>query len=92
MGTDEGKALALQLKMINPIPYLLSDEGDSAPYWYVRHGARDRDTSFAIEMEVKYAILNDATIQDANFELAWLQPHSGNYDVPEAFEWIAGIL
>jgi hypothetical protein len=90
--TPEGQALALQAKMVNPIPYLISSDGKSAPYWYVRHGVRDRDTSFAVELELKYAIEGDATIKDANFELAWIQPHSGNYDVPEAYAWLADVL
>jgi hypothetical protein len=93
MGTDAGKAVAMQMKMINPMPYLLSDkEGDSAPYWYVRHGIRDRDTSFAVEIALFYAIQNDKTVKDANYALAYMQPHAGNYDVQEAYSWLAGVL
>ncbi|MDR3363796.1 MAG: alpha/beta hydrolase fold domain-containing protein, partial [Clostridiales Family XIII bacterium] len=98
LGTAEGQAVALQMQMINPIPYLTdrviagTDEGDSAPYWYVRHGVRDRDTSFAVEMEVKYALLNNTQVKDANFELAWIKPHSGDYDVQEAYAWLATAL
>ncbi len=92
MDTADGKAVAKQMKMINPMPYLLSDEGDSAPYWYVRHGMRDRDTSFAVELALFYAIQNDPTVKDANFAIAYMQPHSGNYDVQEAYAWLAGVL
>ena len=91
--TDPGKIVAQQLKMVNPIPYLTSgSEGDSAPYWYVRHGMRDRDTSFAVEALLYYALINDTSIEDVDFEFAWLQPHSGNYDVQEAYEWLADIV
>ena len=45
METEDGKALAKQMEMASPIPYLLSN-GQSAPYWYVHHGMRDRDTAF----------------------------------------------
>ena len=92
MRTKAGKAVAEQMKMINPMPYLLSPEGDSAPYWYVRHGIRDRDTSFAVEVALFYAIQNDQTVKDANFALAYMQPHGGNYDVQEAYGWLAGVL
>jgi hypothetical protein len=88
--TDAGKAVLLQMKMINPMPYLLSDtDGDSAPYWYFRHGMLDRDTSFAVEVALYYAVLNAYDVPNVNFELAWLKPHSGDYDVPEAYEWVA---
>jgi hypothetical protein len=80
------------MKMINPMPYLISDEGDSAPYWYVRHGIRDRDTSFAVEVALFYAIQNDPTVKDANYALAYMQPHGGNYDVQEAYGWLAEVL
>jgi len=87
--TDAGKAVLLQMKMINPMPYLVSDtEGDSAPYWYFRHGMLDRDTSFAVEAALYYAVLNAGGVHNVNFEIAWLKPHSGDYDVPEAYEWV----
>jgi hypothetical protein len=92
MKTRAGKDVVHQMKMINPMPYLISDEGDSAPYWYVRHGMRDRDTSFAVEAALFYALQNDPTVQDANYALAYMQPHGGNYDVQEAYGWLAGVL
>lgn len=90
--TEEGKELSMQLQMSSPIPYLTSDNGDSAPYWYVRHGLRDRDTSFALQTVLYNAILNDDTIADVNFVLPWLQPHSGDYDVQEAYTWLESVL
>ena len=88
--TDAGKAVLLQMKMINPMPYLISDtEGDSAPYWYYRHGMLDRDTAFAVEVALYYAVLNAYGVSNNNFELAWLKGHGGDYDVPEAYEWVA---
>ncbi len=93
MSTDAGKAVTKQMKMINPLPYLLSnEEGDSAPYWYVRHGMRDRDTSFAVEVALFYAIQSDPTVKGANYALAYMQPHAGDYDVQEAYAWLAGVL
>ena len=76
-----------QIKMVSPMPYLNS-AADSAPYWYVRHGVVDRDTAFAVEVALYYGILDDPSVKDVNFELAWLQGHGGNYDVQEAYAWI----
>ena len=88
--TDAGKAVVKQMKMINPMPYLVSDtEGDSSPYWYFRHGMKDRDTSFAVPVALYYAVLNASDVSNVNFNLAWLKPHGGDYDVPEAYEWVA---
>jgi hypothetical protein len=89
--TDAGKAVLKQMKMINPMPYLTSDaaNADSAPYWYYRHGMRDRDTSFPVPVALYYAVLNNSDVSNVNFNLAWLKPHQGDYDVPEAYEWVA---
>jgi hypothetical protein len=86
-----GNKLAAQVKMVSPIPYLNS-AADSAPYWYVRHGLLDRDTAFAVQVVLYAAMRNDPSIKDVNFQLAWLKPHSGNYDVQEAYAWVASVL
>lgn len=85
---NSGKnSLAQQIKLINPIAYL-NTSADSAPYWYVRHGMVDRDTSFAMQVLLYQAIRKDPSIKDVNFKLPYLVGHSGNYDVQEAFSWI----
>lgn len=88
--TAAGKAVVKQMDMIDPMPYLVSDtNGDSAPYWYYRHGMMDRDTSFAVEVAMYYAVLHATGVHNVNFEITWLKPHGGDYDVPEAYEWVA---
>ncbi len=88
-----GSELENQLKLINPIVYLTDDSnGDKAPYWYVRHGLIDRDTAFAIEAELFNAIENNLDVAEVNYALAYLQNHGGNYDVQEAYAWLASIL
>jgi hypothetical protein len=89
--TDAGKAVLQQMKMINPMPYLTGDaaNADSAPYWYYRHGMRDRDTAFPVPVALYYAALSNSDVSNVNFELTWLKTHSGDYDVPEAYEWVA---
>jgi len=87
--TDAGKAVVKQMVMSNPMPYLVSGEGDASPYWYFRHGMKDRDTSFDVPVALYYAVLNASDVSNVNFNLAWLKPHGGDYDVPEAYEWVA---
>ena len=88
-----GSELEKQIKLIDPIPYLIDpSDGDSAPHWYVRHGMRDRDTSFAVELELFYAIQNDPTVKSANYKLTYFKPHGGSDDVQEAYGWLARIL
>jgi hypothetical protein len=83
--------LATQLKLINPLAYL-NTSADTAPYWYVRHGMVDRDTAFAMQTLLVYAIQNDASVKELSFKYPYLVPHSGNYDVQEAFTWIKAKL
>lgn len=93
MKTEAGKYLAFQIKMTCPFDYLTRETNVStAPYWYVRWGMKDRDSSFALETVFYHELLNNSNIRDLNFEFAWLQPHAGNYDAQEAFEWLDSIL
>ena len=86
-----GKGLAGQVRMAAPFAYL-GTAADAAPYWYVRHGTLDRDTAFAIEVALYHAIRSDRSVKDVNFQLAWMQPHAGDYDVTEAYAWLASVL
>lgn len=80
-----------QLRMIDPFAYL-STTADTAPFWYLRWGMIDRDTSFPISLALANALRNDTSVQDVNFELSWLQGHSGGYDVQEAYRWLGQSL
>ena len=97
METEEGQALAKQIRMTNAVAYLNDKEdndasGVKAPNWYVRHGMNDRDTSFALETVLRYSITNNSDIQNANFKFAWLQPHKGDYDATEAYACLDEVL
>ncbi|MFV0131921.1 hypothetical protein ACLGIH_01375 [Streptomyces sp. HMX87] len=54
-----------------------------------RHGARDRDASFTVSVNLDQALAADKQVKNLNHQLARDQPHVGNYDVPEAVAWIA---
>ena len=61
-----------------------------ASHWYIRHGARDRDTAFPVPVNLALKLQNAG--KDVNFLLAWNRPHSGDYALDELFEWIDGIV
>ena len=90
--TDKGQQLQLQLKMTSAMDYLLENKSDSAPYWYVRHGMDDRDASWAVEATLFASIMNSGKVKGHNVGFAWLKPHSGDYDVPEAYKWLKEML
>ena len=83
--------IADQVNLINPLRYI-GTNADTAPYWYVRNGTRDRDTSFIVSLNLSRALAADKRVVDVNYALAWNQPHAGNYDVPEAMAWIGKVL
>ncbi|MFF0585042.1 subtype B tannase [Streptomyces sp. NPDC003781] len=78
-----------QVHLINPMDFVGTAAADTAPNWYVRHGTRDRDTAFTVSVNLDRALAADQQVEDLNYQLAWNQPHAGNYDVPEAMAWIA---
>ncbi|WP_159073596.1 subtype B tannase [Streptomyces sp. RTd22] len=80
-----------QVHLINPMDFIGTD-ADTSPYWYVRNGTRDRDTSFIISINLDRALAADKQVKDVNYQLAWNQPHAGNYDVPKAMAWIATVV
>lgn len=92
MKTDKGQALAKEIKMTSAIDYLLEGGSDTAPHWYVRHGMDDRDTSFAVETTLFYSVKGSAQVKNSNVGFAWLKPHSGDYDVQEAYSWLKDIM
>ncbi len=96
LATEAGQTLALQMRMSSAVAYLNDSEGGDAgikaPHWYVRYGMNDRDSSFALETVLRYSISCCEEIGDASFEFAWLKPHAGDYDVTEAYAWLAEAL
>ncbi len=88
---EPGNVLVEQLKLVNPMEYIGTD-ADTSPYWYVRHGTLDRDTSFVISLNLSRALQADAKVRDVDYRLAWHTGHAGNYDVPEAMGWVAEKL
>lgn len=76
-------------RLLNPMNFIGNEETDVAPHWYIRHGARDRDTSFPIPLNLALKLQNAG--KDVNYLLAWNRPHSGDYALDELFDWIRNI-
>ena len=78
------------VRLLNPM-YFIGDTATSvAPHWYIRHGARDRDTAFPIAINLATKLQNAG--KDVNFKFPWNRPHSGDYALNELFSWIAKIV
>ena len=82
-------AIRENVRLLNPMNFIGDEETDVAPHWYIRHGARDRDTSFPIPLNLALKLQN--TGKNVNYLLSWNRPHSGDYALDELFEWIRDI-
>ena len=78
-----------QIKMMNPMNYIGDKAANSAKYWRVRHGAKDKDTGLAIPVILATTLQNKGFKVD--FALPWDVPHSGDYDLDDLFKWADAI-
>lgn len=99
-GTDLPKEVVDNVYLMNPMNFIAPAESEDgkakakeehkvAPHWYIRHGARDRDTGFPVALNLALK-LNEAG-HDVNFLFAWNRPHSGDYALDELFAWLRNI-
>ena len=84
------KGVNLKVALMNPMNFIGDPSTTVAPHWYIRHGARDRDTAFPVPLNFAIKLQNAG--KDVNFLLAWNRPHSGDYALDELFEWIAKVV
>lgn len=75
------------IKAMNPMNYIGSAK--TAKYWRIRHGTKDSDTSLAIPAILAQRLKNNN--YDVDFKAAWGEPHGGDYDLDELFDWIDDI-
>jgi hypothetical protein len=75
--------------LMNPMNYIGKPKVDNAPHWRIRMGTKDKDTSLAIPALLALALSNQGL--DVDFELAWEQTHTGDYDLDELFAWMERI-
>jgi hypothetical protein len=88
-GTNVSDAIRQNVRLMNPMSFIGDDMTSIAPHWYIRHGARDRDTAFPVPINFATKLQNAG--KDVNFLLAWNRPHSGDYALDELFQWIVEI-
>ena len=89
-GTTVSDAIGQNVRLMNPMSFIGDGKTTVAPHWYIRHGARDRDTAFPVPVNFATKLQNAG--KDVNFLLAWNRPHSGDYALDELFEWIDKIV
>ena len=85
-GGEVSAEVAANVHLLNPMHFIGTDKSAVAPHWYIRHGARDRDTAFTVPMFLARKL--EASGKDVNFLLAWNRPHSGDYALDELFAWL----
>ena len=88
-GTTLTEEILQNVYLMNPMNFIGNPKATNAPHWYVRHGARDRDTAFPVP--VAFATMLQNAGLDVDFLLAWNRPHSGDYALDEVFDWIRQI-
>ena len=89
-GTTVSDAIRQNVRLLNPMSFIVDGKTSVAPHWYIRHGARDRDTAFLVPVNFATKLQNAGKV--VNFLLAWNRPHSGDYSLDELFLWIADIV
>ena len=100
-GKDLPKEVVDNVYLMNPMNFIVVKDSEGskakktekhsvAQHWYIRHGARDRDTGFPVPLNLALK-LNEAGY-DVNFLLAWNRPHSGDYALDELFGWLKSIM
>lgn len=75
--------------MMNPMNFIREDKSGIARHWYIRHGAKDRDTSFLVPVNLATRLSNCG--YDVDFALPWNRPHSGDYNLDNLFRWIESV-
>ena len=89
-GRHLSPALEERVRLMNPMNYIGDPKASTAPHWYIRHGARDRDTAFPVIINLATKLENAG--KEVNFKLPWNRPHSGDYALGELFAWIRSIV
>ncbi len=79
-----------RVAIMNPMNFIGTDKADVAPNWYIRHGAKDRDTSFLVPINLATKLQNAG--KNVDFFLPWNRPHSGDYNLDDLFRWISKTL
>lgn len=83
------KDMVNRVFIMNPMNFIYENSTSVAPHWFIRHGAKDRDTSFLVPINLATNLKNSGF--DVNFFLPWNRPHSGDYNLDDLFNWIDNV-
>lgn len=78
------------VKMMNPMNYIGQKGVTTSPYWRIRYGTADSNTSLAVPLILATKLQNDGYSVD--FAMPWAVGHRGDYDLKELFAWSDGIV
>lgn len=78
------------IRLLNPLYHIGKEGTKTAQHWRIRHGTNDKDTSLAIATILTTYLKN--TKHNVDLAFPWDKTHSGDYDLPELFEWIDGLV
>lgn len=81
--------LEKRVNLMNPMNFIRENADGIARHWYIRHGAKDRDTSFLVPLNLATRLRNAG--YDVDFALPWNRPHSGDYNLDDLFRWIEKV-
>lgn len=84
------KEMDKRVAIMNPMNFIGKDKSTVASNWYIRHGAKDRDTSFLVPINLATKLRNAG--KNVDFALPWNRPHSGDYNLDNLFNWISKTL
>ena len=76
-----------KIYIMNPMNFI--GKADTAKFWRIRHGVKDRDTSMAVPAILALKLKEFG--YDVDIAAVWDVPHDGNYDLNELFEWLDKI-
>ncbi|MBQ6434583.1 MAG: hypothetical protein IJJ09_01120 [Synergistaceae bacterium] len=76
-----------KIYIMNPMNFI--GNADTAKFWRIRHGVKDRDTSMAVPAILALKLKEFG--YDVDIAAVWDVPHDGNYDLNELFEWLDKI-
>lgn len=82
--------MVLRVELMNPMNFIESNIENVAQHWFIRHGAKDRDTSFLVPVNLATKLRNSG--KNVDFALPWNRPHSGDYNLDDLFGWISRTL
>ena len=77
------------INLMNPLHFIGTNKATLAKHYRIRHGAVDRDTALAVPAILALKLSMNGVHVD--FFSPWNRGHSGDYDLPELFDWMDKI-